>query len=100
MYVCICAELTESDLREEPELWAFVGQQCGNCMSDVEQEIFKKLTGEFKHFCYEWDGMAIDETCGEFAFCTCDWGDQQWEVNDLKKKAYNDLFKDQRFCGF
>lgn len=29
------------------------------------------LTGEYAHLCPDWDGLPIDETCGEFACCTC-----------------------------
>jgi len=29
------------------------------------------LTGEFKHFCYEWDFLAIDENDLEFDACSC-----------------------------
>ena len=29
------------------------------------------LTGEFKHFCYEWDFLAIDENDPEFDACWC-----------------------------
>ena len=31
----------------------------------------KVLTGKRKHYCYEWDGMPIDETCEEFKVCCC-----------------------------
>lgn len=30
----------------------------------------KILTGKFAHFCYEWDGLPIDETCMEWP-CGC-----------------------------
>lgn len=29
------------------------------------------LSGKQKHFCPDWDYMAIDETCREFEACTC-----------------------------
>jgi hypothetical protein len=29
------------------------------------------LAGKFKHFCHEWDGLEIDETCPEFSCCSC-----------------------------
>ena len=29
------------------------------------------LTGKFAHYCNEWDGMTVDETCAEFAACLC-----------------------------
>ncbi len=32
------------------------------------------LTGKFAHWCYDWDGLPIDETCGpEWDCCTCNW---------------------------
>lgn len=31
----------------------------------------KVLTGKFAHWCPEWDGLPIDETCPEFKVCTC-----------------------------
>ncbi len=27
------------------------------------------LTGEHCHWCNEWDGLPIDETCSEYEFC-------------------------------
>lgn len=30
------------------------------------------LTGEFIHWCPEWDSMPIDETVKEYRVCTCD----------------------------
>lgn len=38
---------------------------------DYESKVFEKLTGEKKHFCPDWDFMAIDETTPEFQACTC-----------------------------
>lgn len=29
------------------------------------------LTGKYSHWCLDWDGMPIDETCPEFECCTC-----------------------------
>lgn len=29
------------------------------------------LTGKFRHWCPEWDGLPIDETCPEFKACVC-----------------------------
>ncbi len=29
------------------------------------------LTGEDAHWCYEFDGLPIDKTCGEYDYCTC-----------------------------
>lgn len=29
------------------------------------------LTGNKAHWCYEWDGLPVDDTCVEFECCTC-----------------------------
>ena len=29
------------------------------------------LRGEFAHYCLDWDGLPIDETCMEFTCCNC-----------------------------
>lgn len=29
------------------------------------------LKGQYAHWCTDWDDMPIDETCMEFASCTC-----------------------------
>lgn len=39
---------------------------------DRESLVFKKLKGQYKHFCPDWDYMAIDETCPEFEACGCE----------------------------
>lgn len=47
------------------------------------------LTGGKAHFCYDWDGLPIDETCGEYQCCTC-FGNKEattvidFVLNDLK----------------
>lgn len=33
------------------------------------------LTGKFCHWCDDWDDLPIDETCDEFAACSCEWED-------------------------
>lgn len=38
---------------------------------DTEQIRFVLLQGKYKHYCPDWDFMAIDETCPEFDACTC-----------------------------
>ena len=40
-------------------------------MANTEQKIYESLKGKYKHYCKEWDGMAIDETCPEFEACLC-----------------------------
>jgi hypothetical protein len=39
---------------------------------DRESVVFSRLEGKKKHFCPDWDFMAIDETCPEFEACTCE----------------------------
>jgi hypothetical protein len=29
------------------------------------------LTGKYKHWCNEWDGLPVDETTPEWPTCTC-----------------------------
>lgn len=50
---------------------------------DIEEQAFKALRGKYKHFCWDWDGMAIDETCPEFESCLCY---DAAEVKELKNK--------------
>jgi hypothetical protein len=38
---------------------------------ELEEKIFQTLTGKYKHYCIEWDGMAIDENMPEFDACLC-----------------------------
>jgi hypothetical protein len=40
----------------------------------------KLLDGQFRHICDDWDGLPVDETCDEFAVCSCvyaDWDNQK-----------------------
>jgi len=34
MYLCICCDITERDIKENPELQQFIGSICGACISD------------------------------------------------------------------
>lgn len=36
-----------------------------------ESKVFERLKGKMKHFCPDWDYMAIDENCPEFEACAC-----------------------------
>ncbi len=40
---------------------------------DLNKEIstFNSLEGNFKHYCPDYDYMAIDENCPEFENCLC-----------------------------
>lgn len=29
------------------------------------------LTGAHRHWCPDWDGLPVDESCPEFECCTC-----------------------------
>lgn len=52
----------------------------------AEEAAFAGLTGKFKHYCSDWDGMAIDETCHEFTGCYCyDGTTDETEVNEIKE---------------
>jgi hypothetical protein len=42
------------------------------------------LTGEYSHWCYEWDSLPIDETCHEWP-CNCSWA--SWALKEKEKKV-------------
>lgn len=54
---------------------------------DHEHEEMAKLSGKLKHYCYDWDGMAIDETCAEFSVCSCAWPGDQHDAAIAAKQA-------------
>jgi len=31
------------------------------------------LNGEKRHWCWDWDGLPIDDTCDEIQCCHCEW---------------------------
>ena len=69
------------------DIWCDNHQPRGCRVSEShEQKVFAALQGKFKHYCWEWDGMAIDETCREFQCCTCAFGPLQHEVDALQGK--------------
>lgn len=37
----------------------------------------KILTGNYQHYCPDWDYLPIDDTCMEFEACTCNKGDDR-----------------------
>jgi hypothetical protein len=47
------------------------------------------LTGKYKHFCNEFDGLPIDETCIEFAYCLC--FDSNKEIEQIQDKLNKEL---------
>jgi hypothetical protein len=44
-------------------------------LTEWEQDCLKwhreVLKGEFAHWCFDWDGLPIDETMSEFLSCNC-----------------------------
>jgi len=44
-------------------------------MTEFEKECIRwygeKLTGNYAHYCPDWDYLPIDDTCVEFQSCTC-----------------------------
>jgi hypothetical protein len=44
-------------------------------MTEFEKECHryhgKNLTGNYAHYCPDWDYLPIDSTCEEFRHCTC-----------------------------
>jgi hypothetical protein len=46
---------------KDPLLW----------IEDCEKWIGHILVGNKAHYCYEWDGLPVDETTREFECCLC-----------------------------
>ncbi len=44
---------------------------------DRETKRYAALSGKLKHYCPDWDFMAIDETCLEFDACLCFRGEER-----------------------
>ena len=44
-------------------------------MTEFEEDCLhhhgKILTGKFKHYCFDFDMLPVDETCSEFQYCNC-----------------------------
>lgn len=47
------------------------------------------LTGQFKHFCADFDYLPIDETCFQFQYCLCEYTD--WDMNLKNELKINTL---------
>lgn len=47
-------------------------QETSGSPVDPEVKIFLSLRGKYRHYCPDWDFMAIDENCIEFDGCTCE----------------------------
>lgn len=39
--------------------------------SDCQKWRGRVLTGDFAHYCDDWDGLPVDETTAEFTTCKC-----------------------------
>lgn len=65
---------------------------------DRESKAYEKLKGEKRHFCPDWDFMAIDETCSEFESCTC-YPEVEVSFPDGKRKvpAHFDASRPERY---
>jgi len=51
---------------------------------------------KYRHFCHDWDGLEIDETCPEFACCTCYDGEEVKIIKDkLDMKTYSTLMTEK-----
>ena len=64
---------------------------------DFEAQAMQRLTGSSRHYCDDWDGMAIDETCLEFTTCTCMCANSEGE--NAKVQALKDLLVQSTNCG-
>ncbi len=44
------------------------------------------LTGNHRHWCHEWDGLPIDDTCEEFDACICERWNKSADVREEQQK--------------
>lgn len=58
---------------KDPLLW----------IEDCERWIGRPLVGDKVHWCFEWDGLPVDETTEEFDVCTC-WDKENIDGNQEK----------------
>jgi len=68
-------------------------------MVNTEEEVMKTLTGKFKHYCWEWDEMAIDETFPEFEHCLCFNDEKGFKEAKIKASKMSN-FDDNEFIEF
>lgn len=62
-----------------------------NWVEDCKRWHGKEMTGRFAHWCNEWDGLPTDETCEEFAVCSCLWMPESERADkDAAVKAMRD----------
>ena len=87
---CRCCVIT--DLRHEYNIKEG-NKEMSNPISEFDQDCLdiygKTLTGKYKHFCLEFDGLPIDETCFEFKYCDC--FEHSNEIQDLKDQHVDPL---------
>lgn len=57
--------------KDEAQAYPFKEQLDMQWEKECEREHGRVLVGEHKHYCYDWDGLPIDETCKEWDSCTC-----------------------------
>jgi hypothetical protein len=51
----------------------------------------KVLTGKYRHWCYEWDELPIDDTCEEFECCICFitfYSKFKWRLREILGRGY------------
>ena len=49
MYICVCNEITEQDLIDDPELWDQCGTQCGTCKEfKAQYRAYKHIREQYK----------------------------------------------------
>ena len=67
-------------------------------IEDCLQYRGKVLTGLYGHFCFEWDGLPIDETCVEWPCCDFEpegiTDEQKAEAKAINAAAQDEFYKD------
>ena len=59
-------------------------EDCMSCWGKI-------LEGKYRHWCADWDYLAIDETCHPFAYCNCEY--DEWDMKE-KEHIQNEIEKE------
>jgi len=66
-----CQSNSPSAIRAAVETVLHNGTSVDTWEADCLRTHGRRLTGQYAHWCKEWDFMPIDETCPEFDACIC-----------------------------
>jgi hypothetical protein len=64
----VCGHPLEDQYRWNLEIALLWVEDCMRWRGEV-------LHGDHVHWCFDWDGLPVDETTREVSSCTCEWRD-------------------------